>query len=258
MRLQIIISLFFLVILASSAIAQEDGGRDMDRIDTLLNRVILRHETMGGGMIHTKGFGVLFRKGYNENWFRKDLWEVEFFGVKSDKQVRVNPYGYFYSNANSYIYGKLNKIFVLHGGLGRQHLLNTKPYWGGVEVRFAYYGGISLAMAKPIHLYIINQNNFNSIESERYDPDKHFIDNIYGRGPFLDGINKIKFHPGIYAKTGFNFEFGEYNTRIQALEVGLQADVYPIPVPIMAFEDPHYYFLNFYINITFGKRFNKF
>jgi hypothetical protein len=257
MRLQIIISLFFLIILTNSATAQE-GVRDMDKIDTLLNRVILRHETMGGAMVHTKGFGALFRKGYNENWFRKDLWEVEFFGIKSEKQVRVNFYGSFYSNANSYIYGKLNKVFVLRGGLGRQHLLNTKPYWGGVEVRFTYYGGFSLAMAKPIHLYIIDQTNFSAIESERYNPEKHFIDNIYGRAPFLDGINKTKFHPGIYAKTGFNFEYGDYNTRIQALEVGLQVDGYPIPVPIMAYKDPHYYFLNFYINITFGKRYNKF
>lgn len=251
--------LLFLVLFTSGnvAIAQE-RDRNLDRVDTVLNRVILRHELMGGAMLHTAGFGVLFRKGYNENWFRKDLWEVEFGSMRSNKQVRVNFYGAYYSNANSYVYGKLNHVFVLRGGLGQQHLLNTKPYWGGVEVRFTYYGGLSVGIAKPIHLYIINQTNFNSIESMPYDPDNHFIDNIYGRAPFLDGIGNTKFYPGAYLRAGLNFEFGEYNTNIKALEVGMMADGYLIPVPIMAFKDPHYYFLNFYVNVTFGKRFNKY
>jgi len=127
-----------------------------------------------------------------------------------------------------------------------------------VELRVTYYGGVTLAMAKPVYLYIINQNDFRSIESMKYDPDNHFIDNIYGRAPFLDGLGKTKFHPGIYAKAGLNFEFGEYNTRVKALEAGILVEGYPIPIPIMAFEDPHYFFLNFYLSFSFGKRFNKY
>jgi hypothetical protein len=258
MRLITKIFLFVALLAANPLVFSQERGRDTDRVDTLINRVILRHEIMGGAMAHTGGIGLFFRKGYNENWFRKDLWEVEFASMKSDKQVRVNFYGTYYSNANSYVYGKLNKVFMLRGGLGQQHLLNTKPYWGGVELRVTYYGGVTLAMAKPVYLYIINQNDFRSIESMKYDPDNHFIDNIYGRAPFLDGLGKTKFHPGIYAKAGLNFEFGDYNTRIKALEAGILVEGYPLPIPIMAFEDPHYFFLNFYLSFSFGKRFNKY
>lgn len=257
MRYFIHISLFLFLFAGLQAQAQRNEEA-FERIDTILNKVILRQELSGGAVLHTGGFGFLFRKGYNENWFRKDLWEVEVSGMKSEKQVRVNFYGSYYSNANSYVYGKLNKVYNLRMGLGQQHLLNTKPYWGGVELRFTYYGGFSLGIAKPIYLYIINQSGFNTIDSQKYDPEKHFIDNIYGRAPFLDGIEKTKFYPGFYGKAGLNFEFGEYNTKVKALELGVLVDGYPIPVPIMAFSDPHYYFLNFYVNFTFGKRFNKF
>jgi len=249
---------FFLILISVLQLHAQAGDPTDDSIDTVLNRVILHHEKSGGVVLHTGGMGFLFRKGFNQNWFRKNLWEVEFSGMNSDKQVRVNFYGTYFSNANSYIYGKLNKVYHLRAGFGQQRLLNSKPYWGGVEVRFAWYGGFSLAIAKPVYLYIIDQNDFNTIESERYDPEKHFIDNIYGRAPFLDGLEKTRFYPGGYAKAGLNFEFGEYNTKIKALEIGVMTDVSPVPVPIMAFNDPHYYFLNFYLNFTLGKRYNKF
>lgn len=250
--------LLFFAWLSFSAYAQQDEELPFEEIDTILNKVILKKELMGGAVAYTRGLGVIFRKGYNETAFTKNLWELEFFGIRGDKQVRINFYGAYYSNANSYIYGKLNKIYNLRAGLGRQHLLNSKPYWGGVEVRFTYYGGLSLAMAKPIYLYIINQNDFQSIESEKYDPEKHFIENIYGRGPFIDGIDETKFYPGLYVKAGLNFEFGQYNTTIKALEAGIMVDGYAIPIPIMAFRDEDYYFINFYLNFTFGKRFNKY
>jgi hypothetical protein len=62
----------------------------------------------------------------------------------------------------------------------------------------------------------------------------------------------------VYAKAGVCFDFGEYNTSIKSLEAGIIADAFAIPVPIMAFTPEDYYFLSLYINLTFGKRYNKF
>jgi len=253
------ITLFFILFFwLSSAFSQKDESVPFEEIDTILNKVILKKEMMGGGTIQTAGLGVLFRKGYNTTAFKKNLWELEFVGIRSWKQVRINFYGAYYSNANSYVYGKLNKVYVLRAGLGQQYLISRKPYWGGVELRIAYYGGLSLGMGKPIYLYIINQNDYNSINSEKYDPDKHFIDNIYGRAPFLDGVTETKFHPGVYIKAGLDFYFGQYNTSIKSMEIGFVLDGYVIPIPIMAFTDEHYGFLNLYLSVTFGKRYNKF
>ena len=255
--LKILMVIIFLLPL-SLAFGQKDDDVPFEEIDTILNKVILKKELMGGGTIHSAGWGLLLRKAYNVNVFKKNLWELEFVGIRSEKQVRINFYGAYYSNANSYVYGKLNKVYLLRAGLGQQHLITRKPYWGGVEMRLAYYGGLSIGIAKPIYLYIINQNDYTSINPERYDPDQHFIDNIYGRAPFLDGVDETKFHPGLYVKAGLNFYFGQYNTSIKSLEIGFLIDGFAIPIPIMAFRNEHYYFANLYLNITFGKRYNKY
>lgn len=255
-----IIKIVLLMLFATSALplrAQQDAEVPFDQIDTILNKVILKREMMGGAMAHTAGWGVIFRKAYNQSYFVKNVWEVEFFGIRANKQVRINYYGAYYSDANSYVYGKLNKVYDLRSGFGRQHLLNSKPYWGGVEVRLAYYGGISIGISKPIYLYIFNEDVYIAPESKRYDPEKHFVDNIFGRAPFIDGLQKTTFHPGGYVKGGLYFDFGAYNTSIKALEVGAMIDAYITPIAIMAFEDKHYYFVNFYLNFTFGKRYNR-
>ena len=253
-----ILTLFFFLGASLIAQAQEEEAIPFEEIDTILNKVILKKEMSGGGIIHSMGWGILFRKGFNVTAFKKNIWEHEFVGIRSPKQVRVNFYGAYYSNANSYVYGKLNKVYTLRAGLGQQHMVARKPYWGGVEIRLAYYGGLSLGIGKPVYLYIINQNNYSTLSTERYDPERHFVDNIFGRAPFLEGIQNTQFYPGVYAKAGVCFDFGEYNTSIKSLEAGIIADGFAIPVPIMAFTPEDYYFLSLYINLTFGKRYNKY
>ena len=68
------------------------------------------------------------------------MWEIEFTTYKEAKEVKtINPN---YSDSKSFVYGKLNYVYFLRGGLGFQHILNRKPYWGGVQLSYLYYGGI--------------------------------------------------------------------------------------------------------------------
>jgi len=55
---------------------------------------------------------------------------------------------------------------------------------------------------------------------------------------------------------GLDFEYGVYRTKVKSLEIGAIVEVFPIPVPIMAFNDPNYFFFTFYFSFNFGKRFN--
>ncbi|MDD5695052.1 MAG: hypothetical protein PHD61_07080 [Bacteroidales bacterium] len=180
--------------------------------------------------------------------------------MRSPKEVRVvNPY---FTNAKSYAYGKLNSVFVLRGGYGFQRLIATKPYWGGIELRYFYIGGVSVGMAKPVYLNIINLVSISSyyyeykLTTEKYDPDEHFTDNIYGRASFVKGFNELKVYPGIYGKVGFSFDFGAYSTSIKNLELGAIIDVFPNPIPVMAYNDKEYYFLTLFLSVSFGKRYN--
>ncbi|MFH0867252.1 MAG: hypothetical protein V1904_13740, partial [Bacteroidota bacterium] len=145
------------------------------------------------------------------------------------------------------------------GGMGRQKVINSKPYWGGVELRFFYYGGISIGFLKPVYLYILYETDtpyFYTYQIERYDPQKHFGENIFGRASFFQGFGKIKPLPGIYLKTGLNFEYGAYDETIKAIECGITVDAYPKPVPIMAFNTKKNIFLSLYLSIHFGTRRN--
>jgi hypothetical protein len=225
-------------------------------IDTSKNIILLK-EASGGIMLHTQGWGLRFSKGYNKSEFRKRMIVIEFIEMQSPRQIRtINPY---FTNSKSYVYGKLNSVFILRGTYGIHRMLNRKPYWGGVELRFFYMGGISLGFTKPVYLYILEpspQYYEYTIVEEKYNPNKHYVDNIYGRASFTKGFDEIGFYPGIHAKVGLDFDFGVYRTKVKSLEVGAIIDVFPRPIPIMAFNDPDYYFLTFYFSFNFGKRYN--
>ena len=226
--------------------------------DSTSDNVLLENQWSLGAMLLTNGWGLKFRKGHNVAALRQFMWEVEFSTYKSSKEVRtINPY---FSDSRSYFYGKLNYVWFFRGGVGQQHILNRKPYWGGVQLSWLYYGGFSLAVTKPIYLYIIHFNSgFTDYEvkEEKYDPEVHFIDNIYGRGSFLAGITNLGLHPGIYVKSGLDFEFGVKNRQISSLEIGGIFDYSPIPVPIMAYNPKQSFFLTLYVSVMFGKRYNR-
>jgi len=236
--------------------AYQSYSQDVES-DTILDQVLLRKKMSGGIVLHNRGWGFQFQKGRNITFFKSVIWEASAVSMKSPKQVRtINPY---FSNAKSYFYGKINHVFVFRGGIGFDKMLNRKPYWGGVEIRLVGFGGVSLAITKPVYLYILKFTSSYydyQIVIEKYDPEKHFLDNIYGRAPFSRGLGELRLYPGIYGKFGMNFEYGHYNSKIKSVEVGAVIEFFPIPVPVMAFNESDYYFLTLYINISIGKRFN--
>jgi len=226
-------------------------------IDTLSNNILFQKEMKGGIIIHNRGFGLKFQKGRNINAFKKQFFEVEAVTMQALKQVKVvNSY---YYNAKPYYFGKLNNLYIFRGGLGIEKLLNSKPYWGGVELLYNYSGGVSMGLAVPVYLSIINYSPYSynyTLETKRYDPEIHFQDIIYGRGPLFKGIGELGFHPGIYGKAGLNFEFGTYNTKISSLEIGAIIDVYPTGIALMAKESKSYAFLTMFFSVSFGKKYN--
>ena len=251
---RIILSLFLFFLSAGGyfALAQSEALSD-----TISENVLLEHQWSLGATLNTNGWGLKFRKGHNVTVLRQFMWEIEFSTFKSSKEVRsINPN---YSDSRSFFYGKLNYVWFLRGGVGQQHILNRKPYWGGVQLSLLYYGGFSLSVTKPVFLYIIYKKDGSPDEfrEEKYNPDVQQIYDIFGRGSFLSGINQMGFHPGIYGKTGLDFEFGTKNRLISSLEIGGILDYSPIPVAVMAYNPKQSFFLTLYVSVMFGKRYNK-
>jgi hypothetical protein len=225
--------------------------------DTTPENVLLENQWSVGIMLNTNGWGLKFRRGHNITALRQLLWEIEFSTYKSSKEYRsINPN---YSDSRSFFYGKLNYVWFLRGGLGQQHILNRKPYWGGVQLSWLYFGGFSLAVTKPVYLFIIYKKDGypDQFKEEKYNPDVQQIYDIFGRGSFLSGLNQIGLHPGAYAKVGLDFEFGTKNRLMNSIEIGGNFDYSPIPVAIMAYNPKQSFFLTLYVSVMFGKRYNK-
>lgn len=244
-------------------------AQDAEEADTVDMGFLLRREKSVNVMIHTLGYGLGSRFGVNKTYFKNRMFEFDLFEMRAPNQTR--RYNENFPNPRSYVYGRLNNLYIIRAGFGQQHLLNRKPYWGGVEVRAFYYGGIDLGLAKPNYLYIAyyvvadNQLVVDHIALERYNPDLHYpyigvnpnsLCDIYGRGPILSGFNKIKLYPGFYAKGGFNFEFSARNDRIKSIETGVALDAFPWPVPIMAYSKANTFFLTAYLSFHLGKRYD--
>lgn len=243
---------FLVLIMAARSFAQSE---DIEGYDSIADRVLLKKELAGGITVHILGMGLNFRKGINKTFFNSRIIEFEFVSMKHPKQFwKFNPY---YYNARSYVYGKLNHVYILRGGYGFKKLLNRKPYWGGVELRAAYMGGLSVAFAKPVYLYFWDET-YTYVKEEKYNPDNYYHSDeyIYGRAPILDGLGELKVYPGVFAKAGLNFEFGNLNSKIRALEVGGVFEYFPVAIPIMAFNPAQSFFLTFYLNFSMGKRYN--
>lgn len=260
-----LVSVVFFVFVCSaisSVHAQDDGERKLPEVpkgsvaDKVKDRsfddtqVLLKQEFTGGAMIHTQGWGLLIRRAKNKTFLRKRLFELEAVSMEHPKEIRsVNP---FYENSNSYVYGELNQVVVTRLGYGRHNVLYAKMD-KGVEIRYLYIGGFSMAWAKPIYLEIGYPTiPYEFVVTERYDPEKHSIDNIYGRSSVFRGIDKMQFYPGIYGKFGFSFEYGRKQKSVRSLEAGVVIDYYIQDVPMMAKIDNDPFYLTFYLSFNFG------
>ncbi len=249
-----IVCLVFLLISVPCLVQAQEKFTDYS--DSVPDNVLFERQWSLGAILHTNGWGFKFRKGYNLTFLRQFMWEIEWSTYKSAKEVRVvNPY---YSDSKPYFFGKLNYVSFLRGGVGLNYIFNRKPYWGGVQVSGLVYGGLSIGIAKPAYVFVAYQTTGANYElrEQRYTPDIN-PDYIYGRGSFLAGILELNFFPGLYTKTGLDFEFGSQNKMISSLEVGATLDYSPIPIPIMALNPKQSFFLTLYVSVMFGKRYNR-
>ena len=58
--------------------------------------------------------------------------------------------------------------------------------------------------------------------------------------------------PGIYAKSGFNFEYSKEDKVIHAIEVGTTLSAYLKEIPIMATSDNKSIFFSLFVSYRFG------
>ena len=233
----IVLSLF---LASASVYSQEIGIGDPEML------VVRNRQWSIYGVLHTNGVGLGCRIGKEPTIHIRRGWDAEYTYYRHFKERRQRL-----EYATPLVYGKLNYFGQIRGGYGLTRVLNTKPYWGGVETGYFFYGGISLGFSIPVYVQI-----FDGIDkvSLKYNPEEHARGNILGQEPLWKGIKNMKIHPGIYIKTGMSFDFAKNDARVLKLDFGLAADAYYHPIEKIAHSTKQYILLTGYICIHFGKR----
>jgi hypothetical protein len=246
----IIISVLFFSLSASSLLRAQDILTQMQNgVDV---NVLFKKEALGGAFIHSEGWGLFFRKANIVSIYRKRFWEIETATMHSPKEYKVQ--NGLYPDANSYDFGKLNSVQIFRFGLGYYKMIWRKNNAKCIEIDAVYAIGPSLAIAKPVYLQIIGNNTDYLPLTERYDPKVDNTSNIYGGASYFDGLSQISLYPGGYARAGLNFDFANRHNLVKAIETGIEVDIYPRAVPIMAFNPNNQYFVNLYLSFSMGKR----
>ncbi|MFL5753678.1 MAG: hypothetical protein ACJ76F_09740 [Bacteroidia bacterium] len=247
MRILFFIAILLLLLpdelLSQSAITAIEQGQDVN--------VLYRNEAVGLLTAHSRGFGASYRRLKHVTGTRKRFFEMDVLNMRHPKEYKVHYDGK--GSTKGFYYGKLNSIFLIRGGIGFQNTLYERAERKSVEIRYSYSMGPNLTFAKPVNLYVFVENLKDPV-IQQYDPDKHKLEDIAGRAPFVYGFDHTKVYPGAYAKLAFSFEYADYSNEVKAIETGVIADVYPVGVPTMAKYKREQFFLTLYISFVFGKK----
>lgn len=220
-------------------------------------RLVYGHQNTLHVAIHSQGIGAGFKIGKIKSIHLTRNWDGEIVSLRSLKEIKTLTISQF--NTRPFVYGKLNYVYVLRFGYGENRLVFGKPYWGGVETRWTYGFGASLAMLKPYYYYVIayqpsSDGYVETIEEQTFD---HGI-NILGRSAFTKGIGETKLSPGVNASIGLSFDIAKSRTRVQSIDINVKAECFPLGISIMESEQNKRFFLTFMLSYNWGSRFNKY
>jgi hypothetical protein len=218
----------------------------------------------GGFFLHTNGWGISLQYLANRTVNKNAIFNLDITTLKNSKETKViNPK---YEKARPYIFGKINSVIGIRAGLGNQFIIADKETPKGIRVNANFIVGANFALLIPVYLEIKHDRRDTHdttliIEykvTERYDPAKNpYQDNqgnIYGGTSYFTGLFDSKMAYGAFGKFGFNFEWNNFENTYKFLEIGLLLDVFPEPLPIFSYINNKQYYLNFYINLSIGKR----
>jgi len=215
--------------------------------------ILLRNEHSYAALLNSDGIGFSYREGKRMNYLNRRLLEIDVGTLKHPKEHREsNPYS---QTAGSFIFGKMNSVFYLRAGLGHQHEIFNKADLGGVAIRYFFTGGPVIALYKPIFyrvLYPTANANEWEVREEKFDVSIALPSDIYSKASFFKGIEETKALPGLYAKTGFTFEYSKEDKLSHAVEIGVQINAFPKKIPIMSSTENKALFFSLFVSYRFG------
>ncbi len=259
MRKMLPILICLLCVGASDALAQTKSSSASNDF----KGVVYDREITGDFKWHTNGWSVAVNKARIKTYYKTTFYQLELGEIKHPKEYSQRLESRFLdSSPNSFVYGKQNSLFVLRANKGAKRYFTEKASQKGVAVGMSYAIGAALGILKPYYLELRqfrdNSGKF-TLASEKYSEENavRFLDinqSIYGASSFWQGISELRVVPGIHGKIALHLDWGAFDEYVKAFEVGLMADIFPRKMPLMITQENRPFFINFYLNVQFGKR----
>lgn len=262
-----LVVLFFVLLSAGALFAQntkpknsrdERRAEKRERISAMVKQeeegVLAYYKQSALGVAaRTDGFAAFYELGRMKSPRFANLYTLELSEIKHSKEERYQNLGNFFSN--SYIFGKVANFYQLKLGFGQQYIFGQKGNKNGVAVLGIYGAGLSAGLLKPYYLDV--QDADGGRRDIKYQDDSTLFlsaNSIQGSSGFSKGLNELTVNPGAYAKAALRFDFGRFNESLQAIELGISADVYSKKVQIMAMNPAKQFFVQGHIAFLFGRR----
>jgi hypothetical protein len=215
-----------------------------------------------GGKLNTNGWSGLMYYQKRMGWTQAQFYQLSFSEIKHEKQVKQQGTNSAFpqlGNATPFVFGKINNLYTLQLGYGRERLLLPAVLEGSISVGFRLQAGLSLAMLKPYYVKLIYaDNNTAYLQEERYteeNKDKFLKQGeILGSAKWSKGLGEITYVPGGYINGAITIEPPKSKTFIQTITLGGQFALYTKSLPIMADRKAYRDQENFYVGLVLGKR----
>jgi hypothetical protein len=217
--------------------------------------LVYSKQNIFGLHFRTNGYGFFYERGQMKSQRNSNLYSIEFNEIKHPKEDKLPNGGGGFTFGNPFVYGKINNLYNLQFGYGRQRIVGQKGNKNGVAVSVIYKGGLSLGMLRPYYIEV--EDNTGQNRTIKYTPEDSALfltAYIIGGGGLGKGWGEIKFKPGVFAKTAIRFDFGRFNEVVSGVEVGLSGEFYSGKMPIMLFQKEKQFFYQGHIAVMFGHR----
>jgi hypothetical protein len=217
-----------------------------------------------GGRLNSNGWSGLVSYQKRINRRQSSIYQLSVSEIKHEKEIKQQRQNTVYPELGSstpFIFGKVNNVYSLQLGYGREYLLLPGILEGNIAVGFTVQGGFSLAMLKPYYLRLLYVTDTPTkkawVQEEKYNganADK-FLNTGYilGKSKWKQGLNETIFIPGIYLDGAIAIKFAKSKTFIKAVALGFNFLVHTRNIEMMADQKSNMWNAAIYAQLSIGK-----
>jgi hypothetical protein len=226
------------------------------------------HAVAIGGRLNGNGWTGLIYYQHKLNRWQSHFFQLSFSEIKHEKQIKQERANTAFPQLESglpFVFGKINNLYTIQLGHGREFLLLPGVLNGNINVSLRMQAGIALAMLKPYFLklaYVTYDSSGNvqtaNVQEEKYsktNADKFLTTGyILGASKWCKGINEITYAPGAFADAAIVIEPQQNKTFIKTVTIGANCAFYSKELTLMADQKAKPYTATVFVGLSLGKR----